>query len=256
MWKWLALGSALYGIAGMLLVAAPPRTPLAPSLAGGTRPDRRDRQMPVERRGQLGDRDGADQNAPDQPDVRWPRRQAQDDGNWPEGTQPNSIDFEGEARPLIISKPPTPFAPASVPGLSTVLQWHPDPATPRNLLALGLSVPANAQTLHVDLRSELATPDQIAEGAPTEDKPVRREPQVFIGLRERGGAIYGQRFPADPTWQSHDLQFSELRLAQFTRDDDDRLDPQQVTAVVIVLHHPPDVPLSSALIELDNIAAH
>lgn len=128
---------------------------------------------------------------------------------------PSAIDFEG-AFPPPVSRPPAQTTVMEQSSGNHVLEWRLPLDGPRvRMLALPMRPPPGASSLVVQLGANLAQ-------------------ELRIGLREDDGSLYLASRRASMVTIEHRLALAELRLSAATADENGRLDPAQVDAVVFV----------------------
>jgi hypothetical protein len=62
--------------------------------------------------------------------------------------------------------------------------------------------------------------------------------QLFVGVRERDGSIYTAPVEAKGDWREHKLPLRQLRLSPRTPDENDQLDPDQISGIIVAALQP------------------
>jgi len=167
---------------------------------------------------------------PGQPGMNPPGPGAgQMQGGQPQGGQPWAqpqvprIDFEGPTPPFE-TEPPGQAQVVALDDGRHVLQWQ---IAPQGELLQVLTLPFGAP------------PNGAAELVLL----CRADPprELFIGVRERGGAVYETTRPASGDWQELHIPLAELRPAPRHPDGNGRLDIGEIDAVVIACARQPQL---------------
>lgn len=158
-------------------------------------------------------------------------------GGPPPGVQlPAAIDFEGPFPPPI-TRPQTETEVVELAAGGHALDWRLPPEGPRvHTLALPMRPQPGATRLVLELRAN-------------------QQRELMIGVREADGSIYLAPRRVGQALAEEAVPLESMRLAEFTEDENGRLDAVEATAVVIVC---PELRMlrnrqGPALITLDNL---
>jgi hypothetical protein len=166
-----------------------------------------------------------------------PDRALSDFGAGPDPNDlPSAINFEDSFPPPIV-RPPSEAAVMVQSSGNHVLEWRLPPEGARLYsLALPLVPPPGSSRLVLELGAT-------------------RGQELRLGLREQDGSLYLTSRRAAMSSIERRIEFAELRLSGPTSDENGRLDPEQVTAAVVISPEAPQwrgrpAPL---VITLDNL---
>ncbi|MBN2081681.1 hypothetical protein JW859_05665 [bacterium] len=97
------------------------------------------------------------------------------------------------------------------------LRWDPPAFGRQALLGLPVSIPDSQNAvLSISLRSDA-------------------EETVYVGVREDDGSVYLTELALTAQWQAHNLPLDQLKLSPQTTDENQALNPEQVTGLFIAV---------------------